>query len=275
MRAPVAAVPPRPPRFGLLAAAPTLTDGRWQEGWEFQPEACGVSGRVAPGCSGATAALEADYGPATVHGVPFVVWASDRCGTLGSIDRDYAGRARRQLEATRSYEMANELWEGTLGLDNPAFVDLDSDVLTAGPATVLDALGCMEQGLAACYRGRQGMIHVTPQVLVHMAQGNLITLSGNTWLSPGGHVIVGDAGYTGNGPAGQPATTLSQWIFGTSLIGVRLGGVQVFGPDQTSFDRDVNDQFALAQQLVGIQSDWCCFVAAEVNVGLCLTGGVS
>lgn len=280
MRAPVAAAPPRPPRFGLLAAAPTINDGaRWEGGWAFQPEACGTSGRVSTGCTGITDALEADYGPGIVEGDPFIVWASDRCSLLGSRNRDWEGRARRQLEATRSYEMANELWEGTVAnadnLANRALTDLDSDVLTAGPATVLDALGCIEQGLAACYRGRQGMVHATPQVLAHMAQGNLITLMGGTWVSPGGHVVVGDAGYTGNGPTGQPATITSQWVYGTGLISARLGPVQVFGPDVTSIDRDVNDQMAIAQQMVGLQWDDCCLVAAEVNIGLCLTGGAS
>lgn len=289
MRQSVAAPPAQPPRFGIVAAAPVINDqARWQAGVSFEPEQCGQSGRIGYLNCGPTSEVDPDRGPGTVNADPFAVWASDRCTAMGGVGRDWQGRARRQLEATRSYQIANELWEGTLAvadsLDNRALVDLDSDVLTAGAVSVQDALGCVEQGIADCSEGRRGMVHVRPQVLTHMALNNMVTLQGNTWVTPNGHIVVPDAGYTGNGPAGQPATVSSQWIYGTGIIALRLGEVTVTPgslddartfAQQGAFDHTNNDVLVVAYQPVLIEWDLCCHVAAEVNIGLCLAGGVS
>ncbi len=286
LRAPVTGPPARPPRFGLLAAAPVLDDGeRWELGYAFQPEACGESGRLGIECNGNTGELVIDYGPGVVEGDPFVVFAGDRCGTFGFRSRDWQGRARRQLEATQSYEIAAELWGGSLGLAQRSLTDPAADTLTtagAGGEDPVDALACVEQGIGTAGRGRQGMVHVTQQVLTHLASAQAVVLSGSTWVTPNGNLVVADAGYDGSGPNGEAATADTQWMYGTGIVGVRLGAVDVTPTsiDEAralagSVDRSLNDLIVYAQRPATFQWDECVHVAAEVNIGTCLTGGAS
>jgi hypothetical protein len=280
----------RPPRYGLLAAAAAVDDGeRWEMGFTFTPEACGTSGRETfDRCQWTTNEMDPDRPPAAVTGDAFVVWAGERCSTIGYAARDWQARARRQLEATRSYEVANELWTGDLLAADPdmegrALTDARADVLTNGATSIVAALSCLDAGLTVCGRGRQGMIHVTPQVHAHAVAAQWSMLSGTTWMSPNGHIVVADAGYTGEGPADNvnAAPGASQWAYATSLIAVRLGEVRVTPP---AMDADglpqtmtpaTNSLFVLAMQPAAYQWDECCHLAAQIDLATCLVGGAS
>lgn len=275
---------PRPPRFGLIASAPTIDNqDRWQEGFKFAPENCGSSGRVSVGCRGNTDTLDSDTGPTTVEGDPFVVYSWDECSTFGFLARDYQGRARRQLLATRSFQMADELWSGTLRdadtLANRVLTDPESDVLTNGAASEVSALACVDSAVLTASQGRQGMVHMTPQLLVHLKNMNVVQLEGTTWTTPNGNIIVPDAGYDGSGPVtgGVPTPAGdSQWIYGTGLIYLRMADIEILPGDfAQAVDRSTNLVTFYAQQLVAYEWDECVHFAAEVDVPLCLVGGVS
>lgn len=275
---------PRPPRFGLIASAPTIDNqDRWEQGFKFAPEACGASGRVSVGCRGNTDQLDSDAGPGTVEGDPFVVYSWDECSTFGFRARDYQGRARRQLEVTRSWEIANELWTGELrdgdGLANRVLTDTASDVLTSAPATPQLALACVDAGVSQGGKGRQGMVHMTPQMLTVLVTAYALHLEGTTWVTPNGHIVVPDAGYTGSGPTngGVPnPATVSQWIYGTSMIFLRLGAIEILPNNfDQAVDRDTNLVTMYSQELVAYEWDECVHVAAETNLVPCLTGGIS
>lgn len=291
LRSPVQAPVARPPLYGLIAAAPVVNDDnlRWAGGWEFQPEGCGLSGRDSVSCQGDVGVMDPAAGPAILQGDPIWLWAGDECSTFGFQARDWQGRARRQLDATQSYELANELWEGTIAqadsLENRwlAGPGADSDTVTNGPVSLTAALGCVEQGLAELLKGQQGMVHMTPQLLTHLVGGQVAVRSGNVWTTAMGHVIVADAGYTGSGPDSVGPTTTSQWIYGTPMLQVRLGPVELIPGDLAdaralaeALDRSVNSIVVLAGRLAGVQwASECAHVAAEVNVGTCLVGGAS
>lgn len=295
----VEAPPATPPRYSLLIAAPTAEDGRWQGGWEFAPEGCGTSqgGRTAVDCFGGTDALDPEDNLGKVGGEPFAVWAADRCSTFGYRARDYIGRARRQLAAIESFQIAEELWEGSLNgepslagqtIDNRPLVDPSSDTVTDGPTSPTGALAMLVDGLGKCGAGRQGMIHVTPQLLVHLSTVGAIYRDSGAWYTPMGHLVVADDGYTGAGPGedgGVPASS-SQWAYATSMLRVRLSPVQTV-PDLPEDDTtnptgwpaavDPRDNVVLviAQRLAGITWDECCHLAAEVNLSVPLIGGAS
>ncbi len=291
LRAVVQAPTPRPPAYGLLAAAPTIEDAdlRWAGGWEFQPEGCGIGGRDSIACAGNTGVMNPERGPAIISGDPVWIWGGDECSTFGTMDRDWQGRARRQLQVIESYELAQELWDGTVtvadSLDNRylAGPGADSDTVTNGPSSPVTALACVESALAAALFGAQGMVHVTNQLLTYMVGSQLVTRQGGLWVTPNGHIVVADAGYSGDGPGGGAATTDYQWMYGTPIIQVRLGPVQVIpGSLDTArdlaaaMDRSVNTIVVLAGRIAGFQwSSECAHIAAQVNVGICLPGGAS
>lgn len=292
VRTAVEATPAQPPRYGLLVAAQTTIGdaGRWQFGVSWEPEQCGTSGREAVDCLGNTAELTANVSPGATSADPFMVYASDRCSPFGFQARDWVARATRQLEATQSFEVADELWSGALRdaagvddqiADNPALTDSTSDTVTSGPADPVDALACLEQGLAECSRGRRGMIHATPQALVQWVAARVVTLEGGQYLSPLGNIVVADAGYDGSGPGGSVAGA-SQWAYATGLISIRLSTPQIIPGDLESaqslaqaLNRDDNTLDVYAQRLALIQWDECCHIAAELDLATCAIGGAS
>lgn len=291
LRAVVQAPTPRPPAYGLIAAAPVIEDPelRWAGGWEFQPEGCGIGGRDSVVCAGNTGVMEPERGPDNVVGDPIWIWGGDACSAMGSGDRDWQGRARRQLQVLESYELAAELWDGTVttadSLDNRFLAGAGalSDTVTNGPTAEVSALACLEQALATGLKGAQGMVHMTNQLLVHLAAADVLTRQGNLWITPNGNIVVADAGYSGAGPGGVAADADSQWIYGTPIIQVRLGPVEVIPGSLDSarqlaaaMDRGVNDIVVLAGRLAGFQwASECVHAAAQVDVGVCLIGGAS
>ncbi len=285
-RTPVTAPPAQPPRYGLIAAAPELGGplAEWANGFRFLPEQCAGGGREAITCLGDTSLIEPDENPDEVTGDPFVVWAGDECRTVGYQSRNLEGRARRLLAAIESYEIANELWTGTLRdsttagtypMSNRALADVAADTLTDGPTAEVAALGCIEYGLGVALRGARGMVHTSTQVLTHLAAEGAIHRDANLWLTPTGNLVVADAGYDGSGPNGELAGA-SQWIYGTEMIALRLGPVEVVPADiGQALDRSVDRLRYLAQRVVAYMWPACCHLAAEVDVGVCLTGGLS
>jgi hypothetical protein len=252
--------------------------GRWETGFAFEPSRCGAGGRTnLLFCDPVT--MTPDGASEVIEGDAFLVYASDRCSPVQQ--RDFAGIARAQLEAIRSFELAEELWTGSLGLTQRSLTDPASDTVTNGPADPVDALACLEQGLARCNKGRRGMIHVTPQALIHLWSRQALRIEGGLVLTPLGTIVVSDAGYDGSGPGTVPAGA-SQWAYATSMVQVLLGGVEVVPPNTDTpaglaeaLDRSDDTVTVFATQPVSWKNDQCCLLAAELDLSACLIGGAS
>lgn len=280
----------RPPVYSLLIAVPDLVDTgeiRWSEGFSFAPDSCALSGAALLTCHGDTAALNAEGRTPTVDGDPFVVWAADKCSTMGALApatrADARARATRSLLAAQSFEVAQELWSGAVAqqatpdLVNHWLTEITSDVLspTGVPMTPTGALACLEQGLGECGRGRRGLIHVSPQLLTHLSEDRSIHQVGNLWLTAMGNIVVADAGYSGAPPDNYlPWDGSSQWAYATSMMQVMLGPVESWDGVDT-IDRSVNTATVYVERLAAIKWDYCCHLAAEVNLPRCAFGGVS
>lgn len=292
-RAPIPSVPAQPPRYGLLVAAGVspMNGVRWQEGVSWNPEECGNSGKVRVYCSGSTDPMgengELNHNE-IVTADPFAVWASDECSPFGFQARDWSGRATRQLEATQSFQIADELWNGTLQLE--ALADGDSDLQTGGylrdvstitdtyenAGTPVHALGCTEQALGECGQGRRGMIHVTPAALDALVAAQAVRIEGTQYLTPLGNVVVADAAYTGDGPGAEVAGS-TQWMYATGIIAVTLEQQAKLEPGSldnaqnlaVALNRSDNTITVRAMKLALYQWDRCCHIATEFDLAVC------
>lgn len=282
----VTAVPATPPRYGLLIAAETITDNtsRWEVGGiTWDPEQCAGGGVAAVECIGNTSSLVIPSNPGLAEADPFLVWAGDKCSTIGFEAREYEGRARRLLDASQSFWVANEFWTGDLstaeGLDNVPLADVASDTVTTTEVSVLNALGLLEGALADCGQGARGMIHVTSQVLLHAVAERAVELVGQQYMTPLGTIVVGDAGYPGTGPNGEAALT-TQWAYATSMVQVRLAPVMIVPGtfDQAlaqMVERSQNTIEIRVQRLALVQWDQCCHFSAEINLPTPAIAGTS
>lgn len=294
LREPMEAPPSRPPLYSLLAAIPPAPDDpdlRWQGGVRYLPESCGLGGIDSIACEGNVGAMDPSTGPDIVEADPLWVWEADECSTFGYQARDWNGRATRALAATRSFRLARELWRGTVAqadsLENRwlAMPAAESDTVTDGPTDPVPALACVEAALSLALTGSQGLVHVTPQLLVHLVEKAVVsrTAPGAAWTTPLGNIVVADAGYTGEGPGGIPAGAGSQWFYGTPMIRARLGPVVVIPGSLAdarrlgeALDRGVNTALVYAGQVALLEwHNVCAHIAAEVDVPLCGVGGGS
>lgn len=280
LRQPVDAPQARPPKQGIVAAAPTIDDPSFRFGpFAFLPERCADGGRLAIACEGDTGTMALAGGRTEqAAGEGFLVYTGDSCSTIGARGVDLVDRAERHILVVQSFQIAAELWGGSLNLDAKSLADPDADTLSAaggGGMTPLDALAAVDWGLGRATQGQQGMVHMTPQVLDHLVSVGPLRREGGLWLTPMDNVVVADAGYPGDGPNGEPAGA-TQWIYGSTMVYLRLGAVDTV-PDKESeaVDRAVNDVEWWAWRPAAWEWDGCGHVAAEVNVATPNFGGTS
>lgn len=275
-----------PPAAGSGALLPTL--GRLvvdvgvdrEVGFATNPENCGVSGTLPGVACNASGGKTIPANEAVVEAWPFEVWAGDKCAPW-ELGRDWQGRARRQLAASLSYQVAAELWIGTQAqamadAPNRFLASVDSDVLTDGPTSATDALAVLEYSLGQCAHGARGVIHATRHAATYWAQLGLLRREGAQLLTFLDTIVVADAGYDGSGPYSQVAEDGSQWAYATGTPIVRLGPERLV-PDGDDLGAAMNRSSNLveyrAERSAAISWDGCCHLAAELDLGWADIGG--
>lgn len=280
---PITAPPATPPVYSLVGALRQL--GRIRaalpDGWVFDPEQCPPDrgGIEELDCEGNTSELLAEDNPGLVAGDSFIVWAADRCSTLGWKARDYVGRAQRQLAAVESYFIAQAFAEGPGYLTQHSLDDAAATVVSSATGVdVASGLVLLEAALAEAARGQQAMIHVTMGQLDRLAEANMITRDAGLWRTANGNVVIADAGYSGAGPDGADG----EWIYATSMIELAMGEPEIIpGTLETAqawaqaMNRAINDVEVRSQRIATFVWDECVHLAVRVDstVGAAAGGG--
>lgn len=275
-----------PPVVGLIASlsGPYLENDAplhaVDQGIHYQPEqVCDAPEATDPCDPGTLTPLEQ---PDVVEAMPFLIWQADRCSTLGGAARNYQQRAVDALIGSESKQIAAEFWGGAQaqasGWPNRFLADNTfADVLSASPVSVSVALQCLEQALGDCGNGARGMIHCTRGLAARWSElGNVFRSPTGVIQTYLGTIVVPDAGYDGSGPDGQAATDGSQWAYATSMVTVRRGPIDLYpGSVAEATDRDTNTVTFRAQRLATVTFDGCCHASIQIDLPICLLGGVS
>lgn len=283
---PVTAPPAQPPRYGLLVAAALPDVGQFRPALSWEPETCNGGESGPADCNPLTRDVTPTT-PGTVVANPITLWAIDACSTLGIYGRDWQGRARRQLEATQSAQLAEEVWAGAItqatqpsGEETPYLADEETLVLEDGDQLPPDeALALLEYAASRCSGGRRVMLHMTTHVLDWMlGKGSTaIRADGNQLVTALGNLVVPDAGYPGTGPdatGGSGGSDVgNHWLYASSIIQVRLDAIEVRPPTMTDaqdlavmVDRPHNNALVIAQRLASYQLDPCCRFAVQTDL---------
>jgi hypothetical protein len=292
---------PVPPPVGLLPSALSPPDGedqRWVNGFAFQALDCIPGGRFDP-CD-EDLDLQIPGNPENVDYVPFAVWTGFKCSPWDPV-LDWARAVTEALLAVEEEQISAEFWRGDIARDashpNRYLTDPDSDNLSSSALSANDALACLEQYLASCNGGQQGMIHASRQLVTLWQIGGALRREGRRIYTVNDTVVVPGAGYDGSGPADgaspEPAAG-SQWAYATGLVTVRRESLQdvaipvpgiagetatitvpqvIGGPNWEGVDRSTNTIEARAQRLAAATWSGCCHAAVEVDVAACGIGG--
>lgn len=292
---------PIPAPVGLLASAlspPDSEDERWVNGFAFQALDCIPGGRFDP-CAEDLNLVIPDNADSPDY-VPFAVWAGYKCSPWDPVF-DWARAVTDALLAIEEEQIAAELWRGDIARaeahPNRYLTDVDSDNLSSSALAANDALACLEQYLAQCNGGQQGMIHASRQLITLWHFGGALRREGRRIYTIHDTVVVPGTGYDGSGPAEgaepEPAGS-TQWAYATGPVTVRreplrdvevdvpdIGGGRatitvpqvIGGPNWEGIDRATNTTEARAERRAAATWSGCCHAAVEVDVAACGIGG--
>jgi hypothetical protein len=241
--APRATIPPH----SLIRAAVTNLDGEpgWERGLTYAPETPGGYRALAACTAAEFDDLEATAPTPVVDYEPWELHVEHPCHTTFGLDRPYLEeQLGRALDATESYAIARELWNGDLtrGSDDADGEPLPNLSLVDGP-TVLNggapvrprlALGLLEKAVGDALRGSIAYLH-TDRV-VQQFLGHDLTRDGNLITTRVGNLVVADAGYPGTGPGGVTPADGVGWLYGTGPVVVRRSTVFPAFPDAQTID---------------------------------------
>jgi len=267
---PLAIPTPNPPAtsYGLLTAAVgplELPPHGIGGGVQYVSDSCGDAHLYPSVCDATPPVKTFDLQDPTVTGLPFLVYASINCGSMGFSFPEMEARVRRRLLITEQAGVEEALWGANAG-DTPGLFQVDPGVTTLPDATTIVAgVAALEQQLAACNTAKVGYIHTRPLVAAYLADHHQVRWDGTVWRTTRGNIVVFGDGYSGLGPAGEAPTPTTEWMYATGrIITWRSNDINVPDPRQT-FNRTTNQQFLLAER------DWamvveCCIAAIEVTL---------
>lgn len=272
---------------GIVPPDPNDPMQRWLNGIRYQPDKCATGLALPVGCASGSAAVAAtktiDGNEATVFTDPFLVFAGDKCSTLGWEERNYAERAARYLGTFEAALVEKEFWGGAAaqagiaaGVSYPTDQWLTSGgaaVLGSGAAmppqkawsTIFDALSAAPNG-QACTGGSPAMIHVPRSVLPYLQAANLVRREGNLWLDGLDNIVVPGTGYLGTDPDGDAPASGTAWVYVTSMVRIYRDETLILpGTYAEALDRAHNDIAFRAERTYLVDWDRCCHFAALVE----------
>ena len=259
----------------------TRRNPRWMQGLTWRPRACGSSAIVAgvDVCATFSGFSEQSEGTAPQYVPPHVAVALPCSGISGGpVLAETRDRAVALLDRCQTLGIADELWTADVavarGWPNPSLSDPTGlEQLGAGAATaVLDAMAALEEGAAQNSCAGGGVIHATVQTVTYWKHLQLLERQADgRLLTALGTVVIADPGYDGSAPDGSvDASGATAWAYGTTMIDIRLGPVEIStGPnpnlDLSGLDRRDNDFVVYAHRAFAATFDPCTRVGVKVN----------
>jgi len=277
---PAAKLTPAP--FGLLSVADVTrhsgADEHWVKQFDQESEACAFDAAIIDVCGAVEPVQVFDTEDDDLRWIqvnPFGIIAADRCLTVGWSAQDRKARVLRQLELITPKALETELWSGVYrreleGAETGMYLSSTAATTVEGNAQKPKVgLALLEQALAECSTGFQGVIHLPP--LVGTMIGMDMQRDGDQLTSANGNSIVIGTGYDRRGPGDDSAPTskTQSWIYATGPVFVHLGADELVTvtPDQ-AVDPKTNESTWVAERPASVHWDGCCHFAVKVDVGL-------
>lgn len=255
-------------RYGLLTVASGPIDlpahGRGG-GVRYVPVTCGESHPYPIDCSaGVVNPVEKEGDPdnAEFDALPFVVYSSILCGSVGYTSREFIDKveARLRLGEQGAAEMA--LWTGatapTGGIDLgiTALADTGDNISVADNSSAPAVLAAME---AWIYRtqgyGGIAYIHAPVEAASWFGSEYLVIEKNGIKYTPYGSIWVFGGGYPGTGAAGAAPPAGGMYMYVTGQVNVWRSSDVFTYPIPQTLDRTSNQYFLLSEREYAIGFD--------------------
>lgn len=256
-------------RYGLFNAATVLDDldaPGIASGFQLPAEGCGTIRAYDANCL-THPAKTFDEGLSYMEGTPYWIYATRKCGTVGTTAEEITASVRTRLLSLEQTQVERQLWGGGAVASDPnltGVLGVTTVTLGAGITGFGAAIAALEDAFYETY-GYLGVIHVTTQAYGAAAYSQLIERQGGVLRTPLGSAWAFGAGYGVNGPANAAPAAGNAWAFMTPPVLIRRSQVMV--PDVTlTMDRSLNQWMALAERVYA--HTWICDSVYAVQVPL-------
>lgn len=190
-----------------------------------------------------------------------------RCSTLSSIPDTMDQRLTKRLDVYASAAFAVELMRGTNGGPN-SFKTNETTIISNTARSLRLAFADMETFLADKLHGAQGLIHVTPAAMVLAVADGMVRFVDGVWQTATGHLVVGDAGYTGDAPTGVASTATDvDFLYASGPIYYAISNIDPVGKrnhESTDMTRNVHQFFSERYGLIAF--DPCAVGAVRTTL---------
>jgi hypothetical protein len=245
--------PEFPLRYGLLQAAVgplDLPDHAITGGLRYVTGVCGPGFGYEVNCLTSLGSKTFSTGLNTVVGVPFVVYATVQCGTVGY---DFAEQNRFARERLFSVEqtVVEQIFSAGTFAQAPSLANNAAAVTVAGGGvTVGDVLSELENAVycTGSY-GPQAYIHAPLAVLNELKVEHLIEFDGLRWRTPMGSIVSAGC-YANLSPVGVAPANGTFWMYATGQTTVwRSPDSKIIdAPVEGVFNRTTNQMMTLVER---------------------------
>mgnify|MGYP001815501738 CR=1 FL=1 len=261
-----------PATFGLSSKTATVvthsaTDEYWLNKYSQEYALCDVKVEGWNLCASTSATTFSDTTSEGRFGdvQPFGVIIEDGCtDPVGSVD-ERKERLRTLLDVASLKAAETELWSGPVTIDNEATPAdrnkylKDGNATSVGAATgALVALAQLEDALAGCSLGEQGVIHMTRGTSILLSDA--LRNDADMMTTASGTPVVIGSGYT-------TESATQALMFGTGPVTVQLGASKFLTNGDSDFIMNpASNQLVLrAERPVAVTWDGCCHFSATVD----------
>lgn len=231
--------------------------GRWEDvGVQFVPIGCpNVRGVGEDACVQLLWRAPEGF-EAPVIFKPFRVEETLQCSTIGGWSpQEINDWAVREARAAFSAALARQVWGGLFQPTNGFLMDGNAHDVTTSDLSPVGALAAVEDALGQRLLG-QGMVHVTPGMLVRLQANGGLRFIGDTFYTPSGNIVVADYGYYN--------TNQQAYIYGSGIVNFVASGIPD-SDDQVAVDFAHNQYVAYADGYALAWFEPCPVVKALTN----------
>lgn len=245
-----------PLRYGIFTAAVGPLDlpvhGR-NGGLRYVTSICADGFGYDIACIGATASKTSSFvtGSTTVTGTPFMVYATQTCGTVGFTYEEQRAMVVERLKSVEQAVVEEIFSQSTFG-QAPGLITGDGIATLVGAGdTIQDVVGELERAMycGAVSYGPPAIFHVPIPAFEWMKREHLIEFDGTRWRTAMGTVVSAGC-YANQSPAGATPADGVFWLYITGQTTIwRTPDSQIqVAPVEGSLNRTTNQLLMLAER---------------------------
>jgi hypothetical protein len=259
-----------PLRYGLFQAAVgplELPIHARQGGLQYVNEICGEGVGYEVNCIDALDTKLFDNGLEIVTGVPFVVYSTILCGSVGFTQAEFNAMAVSRLLSVEQTIVEQVFSSGDVG-QAPSLANNTpaATIIATGGVTAVDVVSELENAMYCTSQyGPAAFLHMPVAVINDLISEHLLSWDGTRWRTPMGSIVSAGC-YSNLDPDGVAPADGTFWIYATGQTAVfRAPDSEIFvAPVEGTLDRTTNQQLILAEREYVVTFECASYAKAVV-----------